>query len=160
MQRAGEQLAGKNRERQEIAVQAEEISRHLARIRRVLRKPLDAEVSKGGLTVPQKAAMLVVVRNPGISIKALSREMSLAHSTVSGIAERLERRGLIECRLDSEDRRIVRIHPSEEVAAFIRSRISLLQQGPLEGALRKASAVERAEIGRALKRLDELLEVV
>jgi hypothetical protein len=120
MQRAGEQLAGKNRERQEIAVQAEEISRHLARIRRVLRKPLDAEVSKGGLTVPQKAAMLVVVRNPGI----------------------------------------VRIHPSEEVAAFIRSRISLLQQGPLEGALRKASAVERAEIGRALKRLDELLEVV
>lgn len=134
------------------------MDRDLSGIRRALRKPLEAEVSKGELTVPQKAAMAVIVRHQGISLKDLSREVSLAHSTVSGIVDRLEKRGMLVKRKDPLDGRITRIHPSPEVEAFVRERIPMLSQGPLEGALRRASAGERHEIANALKRLRELLE--
>ena len=74
--------------RNEIAAQVEQIERDLGGIRHAMRKPLDAEVSKGELTIPQKAVMQVVVRNPGTSLKDIGCEVSLAHSTVSGIVDR------------------------------------------------------------------------
>jgi DNA-binding MarR family transcriptional regulator len=134
------------------------MERELAGIRRALRRPLEAEVQKGGLTVPQRAVMQVVVRNHGISLKHLSRAVSLAHSTVSGIVDRLAQRGIIERRADAADGRVARIYPTAEVADFVRERIPQLERGPLETALARASAEEREAIGQALRRLRQLLE--
>jgi DNA-binding MarR family transcriptional regulator len=134
------------------------MERDLSGIRRVLRRPLEAEFAKGELTVPQLAVMQVVVRNRGISLKDLSREVSLAHSTVSGIVDRLEKRGMVERRPDAVDGRLARIHPTAEVAEFISARIPALSRGPLESALERTSVAERAAIAGALKRLRELLE--
>ena len=83
--------------------------------------------------------MRSVVRHDGISLKDLSREVSLAHSTVSGIVDRLEKRGMIERRGDAEDGRISRIYPTAVVTEFVRERIPALTTGPLELALRQAS---------------------
>jgi len=150
---------GKKRDyRNEIAAQAAQMDRDISGIRRALRKPLEAEVSKGDLTMPQKAAMAVIVRHTGICLKDLSREVSLAHSTVSGIVDRLEKRGIIVRRQDPSDGRITRIHPSAEVEAFVRDRIPVLSQGPLEAALKRATDKERASIAKSLQRLRELLE--
>jgi len=102
--------------------------------------------------------MAVIVRHHGISLKDLSREVSLAHSTVSGIVDRLEKRGLLVRRQDPADGRITRIHPSAEVEAFVRDRIPVLSHGPLEGALKRATDKERAAIAKSLQRLRELLE--
>src|SRR5260370_34550614 len=87
----GQAMKGRTQARAEIAAQAQRMERDLSVIRRTLRKPLEAEVAKGELTVPQSAVMQVVVRQNGISLKDLSREVSLAHSTVSGIVDRLEK---------------------------------------------------------------------
>jgi DNA-binding MarR family transcriptional regulator len=130
----------------------------LSGIRRALRRPLESEIAKGGLTVPQTAVMRVVVSRHGLSLKDLSREVSLAHSTVSGIVDRLERRGMIERRADAEDGRTSRIYPTAVVAEFVRKRIPRLSRGPLETALQRATMTERASIGKALRRLRELLE--
>jgi len=119
-------LGKKSNYRNEIAAQAALMDRDLSGIRRALRKPLEAEVSRGDLTVPQRAAMAVIVRHHGISLKDLSREVSLAHSTVSGI--------------------------------FVRDRIPVLSQCPLEAALKRATDKERAAIAKSLQRLRELLE--
>jgi len=151
-------LGKKSDYRNEIAAQAAQMDRDLSGIRRALRKPLEAEVSKGDLTVPQRAAMAVIVRHQGISLKDLSREVSLAHSTVSGIVDRLEKRGMLVRRQDPADGRITRIHPSEEVEAFVRDRIPVLSQGPLERALQRANEKERTAIAKSLQRLRELLE--
>ena len=86
----------RNRQADNIAALAEQMERDLGSIRQTLRKPLEAEVAKGDLTVPQSAVMRAVVRSPGINLKDLSREVSLAHSTVSGIVDRLSKRGMIE----------------------------------------------------------------
>jgi DNA-binding MarR family transcriptional regulator len=142
----------------EVAKQAERMEQDLSGIRRALRRPLEAEVAKGELTLPQGAVMREVVRNHGISLKDLSRAVSLAHSTVSGIVGRLEKRGLIERRPDPADGRVSCIYPTAVVAEFVRERIPVLRRGPLQAALERATAEERASIGEALRRLRELLE--
>lgn len=142
----------------EIAEQARRMERYLRGIRQALRKPLEAEVAKGELTVPQTAVMRIVVHQPGVSLKELSREVSLAHSTVSGIADRLERRGMLERRPDAIDGRISRIYPTARVMEFVRNRMPRLTTGPLENALARATDEERTAIEDALRRLRELLE--
>lgn len=140
--------------------EAERMERDLSAIRRAMRKPLEAEFAKGGLTVPQKAVMQVVVSRNGVSLKDLSNEVSLAHSTVSGIVDRLEKQGLAERRVDASDGRVSRIHASAPVADFLRDKLPALSTGPLGEALEWASTEERKQIGWALRRLRELLESV
>jgi DNA-binding MarR family transcriptional regulator len=141
-----------------IAALAERMEQDLSGIRRALRKPLEAEVAKGELTLPQSAVMREVVRHHGISLKELSREVSLAHSTVSGIVDRLEKRGMIKRRPDSADGRLSCIYPTAIVEEWMRERLPVLSRGPLQTALERANAEERAAIGQALRRLRELLE--
>ena len=143
---------------QEIGAQAEQMEQDLSGIRRALRRPLEAEVAKGELTLPQTVIMREVVRNEGVNLRDLSRAVNLAHSTVSGIVDRLEKRGLIERRPDQNDGRVSRIFPTAAVREFVRDRIPALNRGPLLDALTRASERERAEIGSALHRLRELLE--
>jgi DNA-binding MarR family transcriptional regulator len=142
-----------------LAAQIEEMERDLSSIRRALRRPLEAEVSKGNLTMPQTSVMQAVVRNKGISLKDLSLAVSLAHSTVSGIVDRLEKRGMIERRPDSADGRVSRVYPTAVVAEFVREQIPALARGPLEAAMERATNAERAKIKAALRRLRELLEL-
>lgn len=141
-----------------VAVQAGQMERDLGAIRQVLRRPLEAQVAKGDMTAPQIAVMQVVVRQDGISLKDLSRAVSLAHSTVSGIVDRLENRGMIERRADATDGRFSRLYPTAVVKEFVRDAIPALTRGPLEAALERTSASERAEIVHAVGRLRALLE--
>jgi MarR family transcriptional regulator, organic hydroperoxide resistance regulator len=141
-----------------LAAQAAQIESDLAAIRRAMRQPLEAEYVKGNVTVPQKAVMQVVVQIPGVTLKELSQAISLAHSTVSGIVDRLEKRGMIDRRRDSTDGRLTRLYPSAAVAQFVRERIPALRTGPLNEALARASADDRLRIVSALKCLRELLE--
>jgi DNA-binding MarR family transcriptional regulator len=144
--------------RSRAAAQAERMERDLSAIRRALRKPIEAQVAEGALTVPQIALMHEVVSQPGIALKELSRRLSLAHSTVSGIVDRLEKRGMIERRVDSSDGRVSSLHPSAPVEQFVREQIPVLARGPLQSALERTTPAERAQIERALRRLRELLE--
>jgi DNA-binding MarR family transcriptional regulator len=134
------------------------MERDLAAIRHAMRRHVEAEFAQAALTVPQKALMQVVVFHHGVSLKELSRQLSLAHSTVSGIVDRLEKRGLVERRPDPEDGRISRIHPAPPVAEFVRTQIPALTRGPLQAALKRARPAERAAMERALSRLRELLD--
>jgi DNA-binding MarR family transcriptional regulator len=141
-----------------LAALAEQVEADLGAIRRTLRKPLEAAVAQGELTAPQTTVMQIVVRHDGISLKDLSRAVSLAHSTASGIVDRLERRGLIERRASSTDGRISLIYPTAVVKDFVRDQIRALARKPLEAALEHAKAGERIAIGNAVRRLRQLLE--
>jgi DNA-binding MarR family transcriptional regulator len=135
-----------------------QMERDLAAIRRALRTPFEEEAARAAMTVPQTAIMQTVFRHPGMTLKDLSREVSLAHSTVSGIVDRLEKRGLLERRLDPADGRVSRIHTTAVVSRFVRDRIPELHRGPLGRALGNASLSERKKIAWALQRLRTLLE--
>jgi DNA-binding MarR family transcriptional regulator len=149
---------GPSAEGRRLAAQAERMESDLRAIRRSIQKPLEAEVARGELTAPQIAVMSTVVREQGIPLRDLSRAVSLAHSTVSGIVDRLEQRDIIVRRVDETDKRVTRIYPTAAVTQFVREEIPALARRPLEAALMRADGGERAGLEAALRRLRELLE--
>jgi len=117
------------------------------------------------LTPPQVRAMEVLVdstrKNPAageLSLSELSTRLGLAHSTVSGIVDRLERRGLIRRTTRPDDRRYVRIEITFPVREWLRHELPALRVRPLASALSGASEKERAALTRSLALLQGLLE--
>jgi DNA-binding MarR family transcriptional regulator len=137
---------------------AQEIDQHLRAVRRTLRQPVEAEFSRGGLTGPQRSVMHAVVRLGRVSVKELSRQVGLAHSTVSGIVDRLEKRGLVERQTDKEDHRVNLIVPSKVVRDYMRGTLPSLVVHPLVEALKRAKAGERRVMLEGLRTLRRVLE--
>jgi DNA-binding MarR family transcriptional regulator len=137
---------------------AQEVDQHLSAIRQRLREPLETEYARGGLTGPQRMVMQVLVHSEGLSLKELSARVSLAHSTVSGIVDRLQARGMVVRRRDKADGRATVIAPSDMVRNFMATRMPELAISPLTGALRGASDGERATVLRGLRKLRALIE--
>jgi DNA-binding MarR family transcriptional regulator len=144
----------------ELLREAEEVESGVRALYRLLRRPFDPDIVNSGLTVPQMSTLEELTREDGLSLKELSARMSLSHSTVSGIVDRLERRGSVERRQDSEDRRYSRIFLSEEVREYVRSMSPSRSLGPIPKALELASAEERAQILGGVGTLRRLLERV
>jgi DNA-binding MarR family transcriptional regulator len=136
----------------------QEIDQHLAIIRQKLREPLETEFARGGLTAPQRMVMQALVRSQGLSLKQLSAQVSLAHSTVSGIVDRLQARGLVARHKDEADGRATVIVPSAEVRDFVSNRMPELAISPLTQALRGATKAEQAAILRGLRKLRAVIE--
>ena len=137
---------------------AEEIDRDLGAIRQILRRPVEAEVARGGLTGPQQSAMSVLVKSQGLSLKELSKELGLAHSTVSGIVDRLVKHGLVERQTDQSDGRLSRVVVSEQVRQFLREKWPRLEMRPLQEALTAATAEERRIVAEGVQVLRRVLE--
>src|ERR1700677_471686 len=137
---------------------AQEIDQHLSIIRQRLREPLETEFARGGLTGPQRMVMQALVQSEGLSLKQLSAQVSLAHSTVSGIVDRLQARGMVVRSKDEADGRATVIAPSAPVRDFLTNRMPELAISPLTEALRSASDKERASVLRGLRKLRALVE--
>lgn len=144
--------------RRELLQMAEEINEHLSRVRQLLRKPLETEWARGGLTGPQRSVMQALVQSKGMSLKDLSRSMGLAHSTVSGIVDRLERRGLVERRSNDQDRRFSMIVASKMVRDYVHLKLPAITIHPLVEALKRAKAPERAAILTGVRALRKVVE--
>ena len=102
--------------------------------------------------------MGALVRSEGLSLKQLSAQVSLAHSTVSGIVDRLQARGFVVRRKDEADGRATVIVPSVEVRDFLANRMPELAISPLTEALRGASNSEKVTVLRGLRKLRALIE--
>jgi DNA-binding MarR family transcriptional regulator len=144
--------------KEELARVAQEIDEHLRRVRRVLRQPLETEFARGGLTGPQRSVMQAVVQANGMSLKDLSRSVGLAHSTVSGIVDRLAKKGLLARQSDKKDRRLSLIVPSRQVRDYVRNKLPALTIHPLQEALRRTRPAERAAILDGLRTLRRAVE--
>ncbi len=137
---------------------AAELERHLTAIRQEIRRPLEGEFAKGKLTGPQRSVMQVLYHSDGCSLKELTAQVGLAHSTVSGIVDRLETRGMVQRQPDLEDRRHTRIGVSGEVRKFMAERYPVLAADPIVKALRRGTAKEREEVLAGIRTLRNLLE--
>jgi DNA-binding MarR family transcriptional regulator len=152
-------MSSRSTTRQEVLLKlAQEIDQHLSIIRQRLREPLETEFARGGLTGPQRMVMQALVQSEGLSLKQLSAQVSLAHSTVSGIVDRLQARGMVVRRRDEADGRATVIAPSAPVRDFLANRMPELAISPLTEALRGASNSEQATVLRGLRKLRALIE--
>src|SRR5262249_21999795 len=142
----------------DLTVIAQNIDRDLRAIRARLRRPVEAAIARGNLTGPQLSVMHALAESPGMSLKELSAHLGLAHSTVSGIIDRLEEQGLVERQTNETDKRSTRIVVTEQVRAFLRDTLPGLSLHPLMEALRRADAMQRRAIVKGLKTLRQVLE--
>src|SRR5215510_15017641 len=138
---------------------AESIERDIREIRERLRRPLEAEFARGQLTGPQRSVMQAVFHSNGMSLKELSHRVSLSHSTVSGIVDRLAARGMLQRQVDGTDRRFTRIMVTEAVRDFMEKKAPSLVAQPLVKALRHATPSERQMILKGLETLRRVIGV-
>jgi DNA-binding MarR family transcriptional regulator len=144
---------------------AARIAAHLEAVRRVLRESIWSQARRYPvpLTPPQVLALQILVDHlrdagAGLSLSELSRRMGLAHSTVSGIVTRLERRGLLRRTTRPDDRRFVSIELTQPVKQWLERELPASRLRPLMAALGRATGRERAAILDGLATLERLLE--
>jgi DNA-binding MarR family transcriptional regulator len=137
---------------------AQEIESHLSAVRQTLRQPVEAEFARGRLTGPQRIVMQALFHSSGLSLKELSRTVGLAHSTVSGIVDRLEKSGMAERRANPNDGRTTTIVVTRIVREFMRDTYPAIVLHPVTAALRRAKPAERTAILDGLRTLRRVVE--
>jgi trehalose 6-phosphate phosphatase len=105
--------------------------------------------SRRGVTGPQRLALRIVGHMPHVSAGLLATTLKLHPSTLTGVLQRLERRGFLTRRVDGSDRRRVHLDLTDRGRAATR---------PLRGSVEDAVAqVLRREDPRELRATADLL---
>jgi len=92
-----------------------------------------------------------------LNSSAISKSIFLSPSTIVGILDRLESRGLVSRERDSNDRRIVKVTASDEGMKLAEAAPSPLQDS-LANALKQLPELEQATIALSLQRIVDLME--
>lgn len=93
----------------------------------------------------------------GIIINLLARSLGLAHSTVSDIADRLERRNLVERWADPEDHRRTWLDLTDDAWRILREGKPPQAYFPVARVLARATSGQREAIFEGLRLMDKLL---
>lgn len=112
------------------------------------------ETEPFGLTPVQFAALAAVRRDPGIDQRTLARTIGFDTSTIGGVVDRLERRGLMRRVTSPEDRRARRLEVTTEGRAVLREILPAVLRAQRR-ILAPLEAAERRAFVRALKVLVE-----
>ncbi len=130
---------------------------NLRRIVRALQDYSSSVERNFGLTGPQLWALWELHRGGPQSLKALSGRMHLDPSTVTGVVERLHRKGLVARDPDPEDRRRVVLTLTEAGRATVK-KAPHPAQGQLLHALHAMTPAEVARLNGTLARLVKVME--
>ncbi len=126
-------------------------------LRRDMLRGARAELTRSGLTGAQLNLVSLLGTHGPLTISELSRELELGHSTVSGIVDRLEARGVVQRQPNPSDRRYTRVALTEELSRKVPS---LVAQGPgnrLIASLASAPPQERRTMLDGLSLLQRYL---
>lgn len=114
----------------------ENLGFYVGDIARLLRKRLDAAARAAGMTGAQWRVLLVIAHQPGINQGQLAERLDVEPITVCRMIDRMEQAGLVERRLDPQDRRARLLYPAAnadsqlaQVDAFSRNIIETMSVG-------------------------------
>ncbi len=142
---------------EELLAAARGILDDLQTVWRDMRRTVEIDIKDSGLTVPQVSLLDALAETDGVSLKDLSLQMGLAHSTVSGIVDRLERQGFVHRKPDAQDRRFTKIFLSEQVKSYLGKDLPGRRLRSLAEVLRNGTLEERVRIADGLSILRRLL---
>ncbi|MBL8353201.1 MAG: MarR family transcriptional regulator [Burkholderiaceae bacterium] len=77
------------------------------------------ETQPHAITPVQYAALQAALRQPGLDQRTLAARIGFDTSTIGGVIDRLERRGLIERRASPTDRRVRLLHVTPDGATLL-----------------------------------------
>jgi DNA-binding MarR family transcriptional regulator len=110
-----------------------------------------------GLTAPQLTALQAIARLEPVAAGTIADRIHLARPTVTGILDRLEKRGLINRVRGQRDRRSVEISLSDEGRAVLDRAPSLLQD-QFRDKLLRLPEWERTQILATLQRIADMMD--
>lgn len=111
-----------------------------------------------GITGPQLITLLTVEKHEPVTVSAIAGHIHLSPSTVIGILDRLETKGLIQRQRDLKDRRLVQVSLTEQGKVLAGNAPSPLQDTFVE-AMSKLPEAELVVIEESLKRIVGLMQV-
>ena len=114
-------------------------------------------ITKDELTLSQMNVVRELVSDNGLTLKELSARLKVSHSSVSGIVDRLEQRGILERRQDINDKRYIRIHVSDNIISNIHN-IMLEKCEALIKIINTTDEEKKRKISEGLTLLCEVLE--
>ena len=109
------------------------------------------------ITAPQMICLYSLLNSGKITQSELSKQVCMGMSTVNGVIDRLEKKGLVLRQRDIKDRRKVFIHVTKAGKELKKKAPSLLQE-PFLKSLRKLSEQDQADIAFSLERVVQLIE--
>jgi len=109
------------------------------------------------ITTPQLVCLITIAERGAMTATTISREVFLSPSTVVGILDRLEEKGLVKRERVSKDRRVVTVTITDEGRRIAESAPSPLQHRLTE-ALRVLPLSEQTAIATTLERVVRLME--
>jgi DNA-binding MarR family transcriptional regulator len=77
------------------------------------------EVAELGLTPVQYSSLHCICNQPGLDQKSLARAVAFDTSTIGGVVDRLEARGLVKRSVSPHDRRVRLLTPTEQGLAIL-----------------------------------------
>jgi len=137
---------------------SQKLLEHLHFLFSSLRHAAKCRAMEDGFTVPQRIVMGYLLRYGDLSVKELSQQVGLSHSTISGIVDRLERKGLAKRIRDPQDRRINKVSLTDLAKDHIHNMMTQQMFSGVLDAFNRATAGEQMKILEGLKTLRELLD--
>jgi DNA-binding MarR family transcriptional regulator len=157
---AGDMMPDRDSAKQELLAD-DRFDRHILRSLRMIIRAVDLYSQKlkarYQITGPQLTCLLTIAESGPLTATRIASHVQLSASTVVGILDRLEVRGLIQRVRDQGDRRLVNVTATEKGLELANNAPSPLQDG-LANALGKLNKLEQATIALALRRIVDLME--
>lgn len=109
------------------------------------------------ITAPQLVCLLTIVNEGCLHPSTLSKRVFLSASTVVGILDRLDEKGLITRQRDHNDRRLINVQATPKGEELVTQAPSPLPSA-LANALMQLPELEQATIALSLERVVNLME--
>ncbi len=97
-----------------------EIMQSLRRIFKAIQDYSHEVSSKFGITGPQLWALKTISQNGSLSLRDLSERMYLHPSTITGVVDRLEKKGYVIRKRDQVDRRVIYVELTADGRKLVR----------------------------------------
>lgn len=134
-----------------------EIMQSLRRIFKAIQDYSHEVSSKFGITGPQLWALKTISQNESLSLRDLSERMYLHPSTITGVIDRLEKKGYVTRKRDQVDRRVIYVQLSAEGRRLAR-RAPNPAQGKMIYGLKNLKKRDLNLIYYSVRKLVEIME--
>ena len=135
-----------------------EIMQSLRRIFKAIQDYSHEVSEKFGITGPQLWALKTISQNESLSLSDLSERMYLHPSTITGVIDRLERKGYVTRSRDKVDRRVIYVQLSAE-GKRLAKRAPNPAQGKMIYGLKNLKKRELNLIYDSVQKLVKIMEV-
>ena len=141
----------------DLEIMVAEIMDNIRRVFQVVNEQSKQVERETGLTGPQVWGIKVIAEHGNVRVSDLARKMYLHPTTVVGILDRLEKRGLVCRRRSKEDRRVVDVTLTDEGRRLVEHSPEVASNKITHG-LESLDSAELAIIHRGLDRLTTILD--